>query len=404
MIDAVRRYDGYIVQIDRRRHFRAVRRAGRARGPSAARVVRRASDAGRVDALFGARWREAGNLPIEARVGVNTGEVVVRSISTGGGHTEYTPIGHTTNLASRMQALAPTGSIAISEQTRKLVEGYFALKPLGPDQGQRRQRTGQRLRGDRTRATAHAAAAFSRTRADQVRRPRARDGGARSAQQSRRGRVAGRSSPRWRRRAPASRGCFSSSRSRTSRAGWCWRRFRSRTGRRRHILPVIDLLHNYFKITGDDDERIAPRQGDRRRARAGSCAGRHPAVSFRAARDHRGRRSAGADGRTGPQAAHARRDQANPAARVAQPAADGDLRGPALDRRGDAGAAESARRFDRHREDSAAGQLSPRVLASVEQQDLLHAAAARSAGQGERRRDALRDARRRRRTGAAQAR
>jgi hypothetical protein len=31
-----------------------------------------------------------------------------------------------------MQALAPTGSIAISEQTRKLIEGYFALKPLGP--------------------------------------------------------------------------------------------------------------------------------------------------------------------------------------------------------------------------------------------------------------------------------
>ena len=81
---------------------------------------------------YSARLREAGNLPIEARVGVNTGEVVVRSISTGGGHTEYTPIGHTTNLASRMQALAPTGSIAISEQTRKLVEGYFALKPLGP--------------------------------------------------------------------------------------------------------------------------------------------------------------------------------------------------------------------------------------------------------------------------------
>ena len=31
-----------------------------------------------------------------------------------------------------MQALAPTRSIAVSEPTRKLVEGYFALKPLGP--------------------------------------------------------------------------------------------------------------------------------------------------------------------------------------------------------------------------------------------------------------------------------
>lgn len=35
--------------------------------------------------------------------------MVVRSIATGHGHTEYTPIGHTNNLASRLQALAPTG-------------------------------------------------------------------------------------------------------------------------------------------------------------------------------------------------------------------------------------------------------------------------------------------------------
>jgi predicted ATPase len=81
---------------------------------------------------YSGKLRESGNLPLEARVGANTGEVVVRSITTGQGQTEYTPIGHTTNLASRMQALAPTGSIAISEPTRKLVEGYFALKPLGP--------------------------------------------------------------------------------------------------------------------------------------------------------------------------------------------------------------------------------------------------------------------------------
>src|SRR6266446_4602931 len=81
---------------------------------------------------YSARLVAEGGIPIQCRVGANTGEVVVRSISTGAGQTEYTPIGHTTNLASRMQAVAPTGSIAISEQTRKFVEGYFQLKPLGP--------------------------------------------------------------------------------------------------------------------------------------------------------------------------------------------------------------------------------------------------------------------------------
>ena len=47
-------------------------------------------------------------------------------------HTEYTPIGHTVNLASRLQSLANAGSTVISDSTRKLVEGYFALRPLGP--------------------------------------------------------------------------------------------------------------------------------------------------------------------------------------------------------------------------------------------------------------------------------
>jgi AAA ATPase domain/Adenylate and Guanylate cyclase catalytic domain len=56
---------------------------------------------------------------------------VVRSIQTGAGQVEYTPIGHTTNLASRMQTAAPVGSIAVSEATHKLCEGYFVLKPLG---------------------------------------------------------------------------------------------------------------------------------------------------------------------------------------------------------------------------------------------------------------------------------
>jgi predicted ATPase len=73
-----------------------------------------------------------GGTPLEARVGINTGEVVVRTLTTADGHAEYAPIGHTANLASRMQAIAPTRSIAITEHTRRLVEGYFQLKSRGP--------------------------------------------------------------------------------------------------------------------------------------------------------------------------------------------------------------------------------------------------------------------------------
>jgi class 3 adenylate cyclase/tetratricopeptide (TPR) repeat protein len=131
MIDAVRRYDGYVVQSTGDGIF-AIFGAPVAHEDHPQRALYAALRMQDELKRYSARLREAGNLPIEARVGVNTGEVVVRSITTGEGHTEYTPIGHTTNLASRMQALAPTGSIAISEQARKLVEGYFALKPLGP--------------------------------------------------------------------------------------------------------------------------------------------------------------------------------------------------------------------------------------------------------------------------------
>jgi class 3 adenylate cyclase/tetratricopeptide (TPR) repeat protein len=75
--------------------------------------------------------RNEGKIPVEARVGVNTGEVVVRTIETGG-HTEYTPVGHVTNLAARMQTAAPAGSIAASEATQRLCEGYFEFRALGP--------------------------------------------------------------------------------------------------------------------------------------------------------------------------------------------------------------------------------------------------------------------------------
>jgi len=58
--------------------------------------------------------------------------VVVRSIHTGGGHAEYTPIGHSTGLAARLQGLANPGAVVISDSVRRLAEGYFQMKALGP--------------------------------------------------------------------------------------------------------------------------------------------------------------------------------------------------------------------------------------------------------------------------------
>src|SRR5207244_8734166 len=78
--------------------------------------------------------REQGHPPLLMRVGVNTGEVVVRSIRKEDLHTDYVPVGHSTNLAARMEQLAAPGSIVVTEQTHKLTAGYFAFKALGKTQ------------------------------------------------------------------------------------------------------------------------------------------------------------------------------------------------------------------------------------------------------------------------------
>ena len=65
------------------------------------------------------------------RIGLNTGLVVVGRI--GDDLTmEYTAMGDTVNLASRMQRTAQPGTIRVSENTYRLTEGYFEFKPLGP--------------------------------------------------------------------------------------------------------------------------------------------------------------------------------------------------------------------------------------------------------------------------------
>src|SRR5204863_10118131 len=56
---------------------------------------------------------------------------VMRGVRKDDLHTSYTPVGHSTGLAARLEGLATPGSIVVSEHTYKLTEGYFEFKPLG---------------------------------------------------------------------------------------------------------------------------------------------------------------------------------------------------------------------------------------------------------------------------------
>ncbi len=131
MIDAVHRYDGYVVQSTGDGIF-AMFGAPLAHEDHPQRALYAALRMQEELRRYAATLRERGRAPIEIRVGVNTGEVVVRAIQTAEGHAEYTPIGHTNNLASRMQAVAATGTIATTEDTRKFCEGYFTFRSIGP--------------------------------------------------------------------------------------------------------------------------------------------------------------------------------------------------------------------------------------------------------------------------------
>ena len=131
MIAAVHHYDGYIVQSTGDGIF-ALFGAPIAHEEHPQRALYAALRMQEGILSYAARLRADGRPPIEVRVGINTGEVVVRSIRTGQHSTEYTPIGHTTNLASRLQTIAPTGAVVLSAATARLVAGYFELKSLGP--------------------------------------------------------------------------------------------------------------------------------------------------------------------------------------------------------------------------------------------------------------------------------
>jgi class 3 adenylate cyclase/tetratricopeptide (TPR) repeat protein len=68
---------------------------------------------------------------VKIRVGLNSGEVVVRAIGSDL-HMDYTAVGQTTHLAARMEQIADPGAIVITSETLTLVEGYVDVRALGP--------------------------------------------------------------------------------------------------------------------------------------------------------------------------------------------------------------------------------------------------------------------------------
>ena len=75
--------------------------------------------------------RRSHGVEIQIRVGLNSGDVVVRAIGSDL-HMDYTAVGQTTHLAARMEQLAPPGTVRLTSETMRLAEGYVEVRSLGP--------------------------------------------------------------------------------------------------------------------------------------------------------------------------------------------------------------------------------------------------------------------------------
>ena len=69
---------------------------------------------------------------LQARVGIATGQVVVGDLISQGAADPDSVTGDAPNVAARLQALAPRGTVVIAEATRRLIGGLFELDDLGP--------------------------------------------------------------------------------------------------------------------------------------------------------------------------------------------------------------------------------------------------------------------------------
>jgi class 3 adenylate cyclase/tetratricopeptide (TPR) repeat protein len=80
---------------------------------------------------YAAEVQRTRGVPLQIRVGLNAGEVVVRAIGNDL-HMDYSAIGQTTHLAARMEQMAMPGSILLTPAVLGLAEGFVQVSALGP--------------------------------------------------------------------------------------------------------------------------------------------------------------------------------------------------------------------------------------------------------------------------------
>jgi class 3 adenylate cyclase/tetratricopeptide (TPR) repeat protein len=130
MMEAVHRYEGTVNQV-MGDGIMALFGAPVAHEDHAVRACYAALDMQAAIRRYAEEVRRAHGVKVQIRVGLNSGEVVVRAIGSDL-HMDYTAVGQTTHLAARMEQLADPGTILLTADTLRLAEGYIEVRPLGP--------------------------------------------------------------------------------------------------------------------------------------------------------------------------------------------------------------------------------------------------------------------------------
>jgi class 3 adenylate cyclase len=130
MMEAVHRYEGTVNQV-MGDGIMALFGAPLAHEDHAVRACYAALDMQAALHRYAEEIRRAHGVDVQVRVGLNSGEVVVRAIGSDL-RMDYSAVGQTTHLAARMEQLARPGVTLLTADTLRLAEGYVEVTPLGP--------------------------------------------------------------------------------------------------------------------------------------------------------------------------------------------------------------------------------------------------------------------------------
>jgi class 3 adenylate cyclase/tetratricopeptide (TPR) repeat protein len=130
MMDAVHRYEGTVNQV-MGDGIMALFGAPLAHEDHAVRACYAALRMQQSVAQYAEGVFRAHGVPLQIRVGLNSGEVVVRAIGSDL-HMDYTAVGQTTHLAARMEQMATPGTILLAPATLQFAEGYVHVVARGP--------------------------------------------------------------------------------------------------------------------------------------------------------------------------------------------------------------------------------------------------------------------------------